>query len=305
MKSVIPLAIFALFVAGLTQTTQARSADSSSSEPRGSSLLATPTARPSKGRIAFTSWRSGISEIYTLTLDGSKPVKLVDGSAPSWSPDGQSIAYIAAAGKHDELFTIRVDDKTIRQLTHSKAGVADPAWSPDGSRIAFTSFDDGRDEIYVIDAEGSHLTRLTTTYGSTPTWTPDGSRIAYICIGEIYTMNPDGSDSKRMMVNTARIMSPGISDLAYSPDGSRIAFTQSVVSHDAIYTMNADGSNIVKLTAEGDFNNASPSWSPDGKQIAFAYYSTSREEIYVMNADGTVPIQLTVGYIASRPAWTR
>jgi Tol biopolymer transport system component len=104
---------------------------------------------------------------------------------------------------------------------------------------------------------------------------------------EIYMMNADGSDQVRLTNNPGDDWEP-----AWSPDGSRIAFTQQVVSGDGvdseIYVMNTDGSDQVRLTNNpGD--DWYPAWSPDGSKIAF----TRNAEIYVMDADGSNQINLT------------
>ena len=83
---------------------------------------------------------------------------------------------------------------------------------------------------------------------------------------------------------------------AWSPDGSKIAFTSAIDGYNEIYVMNADGSNIIQLTDNSDWDDVSPAWSPDGSKIAFMSDRDRDDdifEIYVMNADGSNVIQLT------------
>ena len=114
---------------------------------------------------------------------------------------------------------------------------------------------------------------------------------------EIYVMEVDGKNQRRLINNPASDYSP-----SWSPDGKRIAFVSERAGHahrripglhtSEIYVMDADGSNQLNLT-----NNLTedryPAWSPDGEHIAF---SARREghvvhnldityEIYVMDAD--------------------
>ncbi len=100
-------------------------------------------------------------------------------------------------------------------------------------------------------------------------------------------MNIDGTDVTRLTANTA-----GADDIspAWSPDGSRIAFT-AIRSGDApsIYVMNPDGSNRVRLTTSG--YDYIPAWSPDGTKIAF----DRGTDVYVMNADGSNLRAVTTG----------
>jgi hypothetical protein len=91
---------------------------------------------------------------------------------------------------------------------------------------------------------------------------------------------------------------------SWSPDGARIVFvrtTYSPVFNSDIYTMNADGSNVVNLTntapdGQNTRSENSPSWSPDGTRISYAvsrYVGGGNSndnydyDLYVMNPDGT------------------
>lgn len=99
------------------------------------------------------------------------------------------------------------------------------------------------------------------------------------------------------MVNTFRIgvvaivlvslVACGNSTAQLNPVHGRIAFVSDRDGNPEIYVMNADGTDLTRLTdtpgAERD-----PVWSPDGQRIAFLY-----GDIYVMNADGTDRTQIT------------
>ena len=77
----------------------------------------------------------------------------------------------------------------------------------------------------------------------------------------------------------------------YSADGERIVFERS--SSDAIWVMNADGSDQTQLTDTAAPESADPAFSPDGTQIVFEQFAGADPEIWVMNADGTGQVQLT------------
>ena len=96
--------------------------------------------------------------------------------------------------------------------------------------------------------------------------------------------------------------SPVADPAAWSPDGTKIAFTRTSPNRE-IYVMSADGTGQANLTNHAAADD-SPSWSPDGTAIAFDSDRDGNLEIYVMNADGTGPVRLTNSPgLDIEPAW--
>ena len=84
------------------------------------------------------------------------------------------------------------------------------------------------------------------------------------------------------------------------PSEGRIAFASTRHGYDSeIYVMDADGSNVVKLTEGG--RAEAPAWSPDGSRIVFVSTPTDYYEIYVMDADGSNVVSLTTPGVYGRP----
>ena len=105
---------------------------------------------------------------------------------------------------------------------------------------------------------------------------------------EIYTMNPDGSEQRRITHNDGIDSAP-----SWSPDGARIAFTRAAATGIDIFVVSRDGGEprrLTNMTATGRMAT-SPHWSPDGQKIAFQ--SHIRPDIYVINVDGTGLTNLT------------
>ncbi|NJN55447.1 MAG: hypothetical protein HC804_12240 [Anaerolineae bacterium] len=73
---------------------------------------------------------------------------------------------------------------------------------------------------------------------------------------------------------------------AWSPDNSQIAFQSTRSGNSDVYVMNADGSNVRRLTFTDSYDGA-PSWSPDGRQLVFSSRRTGAYELWIMNADGS------------------
>ena len=95
-------------------------------------------------------------------------------------------------------------------------------------------------------------------------------RIAFANMGDIYTVEPDGSD-RQVLVEGAR----DVRNLAWSPDGTRLAYWSGNVSVGpwTLSVVDADGSDPVTVASDVKYvvGNAfaTPEWSPDGKSLAF------------------------------------
>ncbi|HEX5836685.1 MAG TPA: hypothetical protein VFY26_02560, partial [Anaerolineales bacterium] len=88
----------------------------------------------------------------------------------------------------------------------------------------------------------------------------------------------------------------------WSPDCSKLAFYRGPQGDRNIFTVNADGSDIKRLTSGGD--NLGPSWSPDGEWIAFTSFRDGNNEIYIIRPDGTDLTRLTDSPISDwQPRW--
>ena len=118
---------------------------------------------------------------------------------------------------------------------------------------------------------------------------------------DIYVMNADGSDQKRLTFSPDWDEQP-----KWSRDGKKIAYMSIVKDendkrHWEIFVMNADGSDQKRLT----FNKAgTPSWSPDGNMIAYSGHADDDENnaVFIMNADGSQQKRLTAR--GGRPSWS-
>lgn len=128
--------------------------------------------------------------------------------------------------------------------------------------------------------------------------TPSGLRIVFNTSGKVHNIvviNPDGGGSEELTDETTDDYSP-----KWSPDGARIAFCSKREgdTNPALYVMDADGGNAVKIQEIADETCDQPDWSPDGKALVFTTRKAPPEiayAIYRINPDGTGLAKLAAG----------
>jgi hypothetical protein len=123
------------------------------------------------------------------------------------------------------------------------------------------AFQSGGD-IWTMNPDGSNQVNLTSdaTAQGSPSWSPDGTRIAYDQGTQTFTMLADGTN--RTLADDGFGNIRNRRDPAWSPDGTRVAFTNGA----ALFTMNPDGSGVFGVIAGA---NNDPDWSPAGDLIAY------------------------------------
>ena len=297
------------------------------------------------GWIAFST-RNGIWAVDPTRPNGPKArSQLSDrpGAPLAWSSDGSKL-LISRAGPPKEhypswtgLFVLNADGTETRlvvnrSLNASICNVIGSAgsFSPDGSQVVFATFCGG---IYRVDAHGDTprlvlvprreprrdpLTgreRTSRTDLFAPAFSPDGTQIAYVdghgdWGNTLRVMNADGT-GVRVLVDEHAVDSygcPWMGGPAWSPDGTRIAFTCGHEDSKGVWVIGADGSGLTLVIPDG----LNPHWSLDGSRIAFELLwrrdipLTQRGPLEVpwlaiANADGTHVQQF--GYPALAGPW--
>ena len=116
------------------------------------------------------------------------------------------------------------------------------------------------------------------------------AKIVYVIDFDIYVMEDDGTNRRRLTKTTMEDRDP-----RWSPDGERIAFTRQMDKRQStmeLFLMNADGTNVQRLT-DNNFIDTGPSWSPDGTKLAFSSTRDGDWEVYVIDLATRDVTQLT------------
>ncbi len=233
--------------------------------------LATGVAPLASSEMLITTVGSSNDFVDSIGSDGTLRTTLVssESDTPAISRDRLKIAYTKKVGGKDQIFVAAIDGSEVAQVTDGAFNDSSPTFSADGMTIVFVRDLDGagNSQIFSIPVGGGAVTQLTSPTAGTlphnfsPVLSPDGTKLAFMQSplggsGTIMVANADGT-------NAVSISSTGATDPAWSPNGTKIAYSQSGV----ITVMNADGTGKVAIST--GTNDSHPTWSPDGTQVAF------------------------------------
>lgn len=128
-----------------------------------------PSFSPDGRRVAFVSDRTGVTQVYVMSIEGTDQELLVPydfgatgaSYAPEWSPDGTAIVFHRMVEGSPQLFVYYLASRQVRQLT-SQGRNEDPAWAPDSRHVVYVSNRTGRSQLHVIDVETARVRQLPT-----------------------------------------------------------------------------------------------------------------------------------------------
>jgi TolB protein len=212
-------------------------------------------------------------------------------------------AFELETGKRVLSRQVKGDERDARRLVHYLSNAIVKALiGVEGiatTRIAFIkdNAEGGGKDLYMVDYDGYDLKRVTrdAMVAVSPDWSPDGRQIYYTSThkGEPYLYCIDLRKQQRVSVAAF----PGLNyAVAVSPNGKKLALVLSKSGTPDIYTMDADGANLVRLTRTIGNLSTCPVWSPDGRRIAYVSSAAGGPQLYVMQADGSGQRQLLKGY---------
>ncbi len=280
-------------------------------------------------RILFQSQPTTLGlggDLYTVAPDGSDLLRLTtsgDAVVPTWSPDGTQIAF-GRVGSNRNIFVMDADGADLRQVTTGPEEKTQPSWSPDGRSLIYVQYSGGgytgELSLHTAPVDGGAATLLAAcgmcTHSSGdpcecqwPTYSPDGSSIAYVSwvpkdtdpgirVPSVFLMGADGSGGHNLLPRGMWGHMP-----RWLPDGSGILFSGydgSGLAYD-VYRMDADGTDLQRLTTSGSIGSAS--LSRDGTRLVFDRMVPGGSRLLeVMGVDGTAPRQIT-DFSAVYPRW--
>lgn len=240
-------------------------------------------------------------KLYFAKTDGSA-INEISGfeniSRVTWSPNGKQVAFI----QDGNIFTLEVDGGEPHRLTNEldlNDSSTSISYSPDGSKLIFACNSSAIDICVISIQENGSLVNLTNNTGMAvyleTQWSPNGDLISFVSPDQedrlqLFIMNTDGS-------NLVQLTNSGENNLhAWSPDGSRIVYTNVEDNKWRAIVMNRDGSEklLVSENLPPEVNSILPSWSPNGNLIGLFFTLPSNPDEFSISIWGMEDSQSTI-----------
>jgi Lysyl oxidase/WD40-like Beta Propeller Repeat len=223
--------------------------------------------------------------IIAVAPDLTRTTLLSDAQDASYSPDGTLIAF----ARSGDLWTANADGSGQRRIVSTpKVAEWGPSWSPDGHVLIYSARVDGLRQIRLV-----HLPDGGTTQRIAPSdaeeWSPVFSRtgrVAFVSSRSgtpaIYVSSADGKGVAAFDVTPPAVPPTDVRDLAWSPDGTRLAYTREAEDGTTNLVVD-DGTTQADLTPPLG-QDEHPVWSPTGSRIA---YDDGDDNLRSVAVDGT------------------
>ena len=260
-------------------------------------------------RLGDTVENRQVKEIYYGDYDGANQRRVTVSRRlnlnPSWSPDARALAYTTFRPIPD-VFVSLIYQGVLQNPTKGVGTNYLPVFSPDGKQIAFMSGRDGNPEIYAMNVDGSNIRRLTNNPAgeSSPTWSPSGAQIAF-------TSDRTGKAQIYVMNSSdgsgLRRLTVDESE-ADRPTWSPAPFNEIAYSASTgrydIKVLEVSTGKVRQLTF-GEGTNESPAWAPGGRHLAFtSTRAGGRTQVFTIGRDGRGLRQITREGNNQTPAWS-
>jgi Tol biopolymer transport system component len=278
-----------------------------SAPPRGS-FGDTHCAFAPDGRLAvaryFTRSQSDVC-VIRLDPEGGEVVERLtydfDGiEGLAWTPDARHIVF----GAHSGLWKVPASPDRLQppERVTGDTETAYPTFShPSGARPVRFAYNRTIIDVNLwrLDVRGDRAPPPEKVDGSAqweshPAFSPEARRIAFASNrsghNEIWTANPDGSDSRQLTFHRG----PMVISPQWSPDGERLAYSAQLGGNRDIYVISLDGSRATRLTWEAS-QEENPAWSRDGRWVYFRSDRTGIGTIWKVPAAGGSAVRVTVG----------
>jgi Tol biopolymer transport system component/DNA-binding winged helix-turn-helix (wHTH) protein len=230
---------------------------------------------------------------------------------PTFSPDGQDVAFIRRTGAGPtttDLYVHAIDSSDSRPVT-SGYGVRDVAWAPDGRSLVFVGGRPQQGALWIVDVAGGQARRLyddgnvgTISVARTSRTLSIEQRVVDVDVWRVggpASVRP-GPPPQALFRSPHMDVHP-----AYSPDGRQIAFASTRKGGLGVRICAENGGECVDFNSE--YSLSRPQWSPDGKSIAANGWQGDQPlDIFLLEIEGRFVRRMTTdNAVDTMPSWSR
>ena len=229
--------------------------------------------------------------------------------SPSWSPNGQDVAYVSFETDLPRIYIQNIATGQRRQITNYPNINSSPVWSPDGSKLAMVLSKDGSPDIYVQDLNSNELMRVTDhpAIDTEPSWTPDGRHLVFMSDRtgqpQIYQieLGANSYNVERLTYDCFQC-----AKARFLPDGVNLVHVRRETRQSPTYQisiLNIETLRVITLTDTA--LDESPSLAPNGSMIMYATKFNGRGVLDAVSIDGRVKFRLPSSQGDVRePSWS-
>lgn len=214
--------------------------------------------------------------IWIANADGSERDQIVQvdhsgfPASPALSPDGRVVAFFRSeGGSIGDIWVAPSTGGAPRRLTFDNSEGGGPVWTPDGRFIIFYSSRRGSQTLWRVSMQGGVPEPVTSGAGQDrdPDISRDGKRVVYsnFRISHALMLHDPVTGRERQLLQSRHTVGMP----RFSPDGSRIAFSEQANGDVHVFTVGVDGKDARQVTRGAGQQNSRPHWSSDAAWLHF------------------------------------
>lgn len=157
----------------------------------GTALDFTPAFSPDQQTMVFSRATEEGTDLYSINIKNNCCLRRLtvgrfsDNLSPTFSPDGQRIAFVSTRPGLPQIYVMAADGTDQQLFAPFDYGVTGssnaPEWSPDGQSVAFHRDVAGTLQVFVLDVRTRTVRQLTSVgRNEDPTWAPDSRHLAFV-----------------------------------------------------------------------------------------------------------------------------
>lgn len=244
-------------------------------------------------RVVFMALVDGNADIYTMNLSGGEVRRLTTEASyeasPSWSPDGNRIAFVSDRGGRSSLYVMELDGSGVRMVADSAFTIGTD-WSRATDRIAYVF--GGNGGIASIRPDGSGRTTHVGGWTYNPSLSPNGIALAYERRFDIDIFGPDGgviaviwgTNVTFVSGTYVRVLGETASQAPrLSPSGALVTYRNRLVSEWGVFVADTLTPGATRVYSSATAEQVSFDWLPDGSQL----FISDGGRLYFVRPDGT------------------